>query len=196
MVKKIKKINKKVWNAVIHFFVLLVILLLLQVFLGRPVLCQARKLKLDCNARKAKLIECEALIKSVPDPEKAIEEIGAKIEEFKTKGISTKESLRIIQTLGQSVSGHNIEVISIKVREDLKRVDGSLPPGVAKVYMEMILKAPYQVLGEYLKSLGELSIGFSVESLSLEKKAAEKTTGKREELLTTLLLSTYSVWGL
>ncbi len=191
-----KEISKKTRDTVVLFFVLLGTLVLLQAFLGRPVLQQARKLKLECKAKEAKLRESEALIKSVPDPQRAIEEIESKVEEFKKKGISIKESLRIIQTLGQSVSGYNIEVISIKAGEDLKKVNESLPPGTTKVYMEMVLRAPYKVLGEYIKSLGELPMGFLVESLSLEKKAMEKSRGKGEELLATLLLSTYSVWGL
>jgi len=191
-----KEISKKSLDVVVPFFVLVVTLVLLQVFFGRPVLLQARKFKLEYKAKEAKLRECEALIKSVPDPQREIQEIESKVEEFKKKGISIKESLRIIQTLGQSASGYNIEVISIKAREDLKKVDESLPPGVTKVYMEMILKAPYKVLGEYIKSLGELPMGFLLESLSVEKKATEKNRGKGEELLATLLLSTYSVWGL
>jgi len=199
--------KKALEDAVIVFFFLLAALIVVQIFLGASVLRYARKARAEYKTKEARLKDCEALIKSVPNPQKTIEEIQAKVEEFKKKGISTKESLRIIQVLGESSKAYNIDVISIKIRDDLKKLDESLPPGVANVYIEMILKCSYQVLGQYLQSLNELPQGFFLESLGIEKKEVvlsaeagnkvpQEAGKKQEELLAKLLLTTYSVWGL
>lgn len=183
-------------------------LVLLQAFLGRSVIRYSNRLKSEFKEKQVKLKESEDLIKGMPNPQKAIEDVEKKIQEFKDMGVSRKQIPRIIQLLGKSIAEHNINIISIKPREDIKYGNENLPAGVTKVYIEMVISSPYQSLGEYMKVLSELPVSFSIESITLEKKqggpeyseakkAVEKIEEKKtekEELLCTLILSTYMVW--
>lgn len=200
-----KKPSKKMLDVIIFCSVSLSVLLLLHLFLGRTVIRYANRLKEEFKLREAKLRESENLIKSLPDPQKAIEEIERKAEEFKDMGISIKQFPRLIQLLGRSAAEHNINVISIKPREDIKAVNEVLPTGVTKVYIELVISSSYQLIGDYIKILSTLPISFSIESMDIEKKEpalesleTKKTTETKtqEELICSLLLSTYTIWEL
>ncbi len=74
------------------------------------------------------------------------------------------------------------------------------------MYVEMVLGCPYQVLGGYLADLGKLPVTFIIESVSIApreetatpapdaKKAAVSKGERPQELLITLLLSTYMIY--
>lgn len=189
----------------VYFF----ILILLHLFLGRAVIKYSIRLKEEFKQKEAKLRESEGLIKGLPDPQKAIEEIEKKAEEFKDMGVSRKQLPRLVQLLGRSTTERNINVISIKPREDIKAIDESLPVGVSRAYVEMVISGSYQTLGDYIKVLSMLPTTFAIESMTIEKKetlqdnreakrasTSEKAEEKQEQdiLLCTLLLSTYMIW--
>lgn len=142
------------------------------------------------------------MIRSLPNPQKAIEEMEKKVQEFKDMGLSKKQLPRLIQLLGQSANERNINVVSIRPREDIKLGTENLPTGVTKFYIEIIVNCTYKELGEYVKSLSELPVAFAVESLTVFKegsqaaRASGKNTEPQPELQAMLILSTYMVWEL
>ena len=184
----------------------IIILILLYLSLGRATFKYADKVKAEFRAKQAKLQESQELIRGLPNPQKAIEEIGKKVQEFEDMGLSKKQLPRLIQLLGQSANERNINVISIRPREDIKSGTENLPAGVTKFYIEIVLSCTYQVLGDYVKSLTELPVSFTVESISVIKsggplssadsKHSLKNPGQQSELQATLILSTYMVWEL
>ncbi|MFH0790606.1 MAG: hypothetical protein V2A64_03145 [Candidatus Omnitrophota bacterium] len=200
-----EKTSNRMVKVTVISVIFIVILILLHLFLSQTVLRYTKKVKSEFKLVEARLNEQEQLIKSVPNPQKAIEDIENKNQEFKAMGVSKKQFPRIIQLLGRSTADYNIDVISIRPREDIKLVNESLPAGINKVYIEMILRCSYQGFGEYLKALNDMSIVFCIETLTIERKEAvvisseDKKTpagAKREDddLKVTLLLSTYLVW--
>lgn len=202
-----KKPSKKMLDVIIYSCVSIFILVLLHVFLGVSIIKYSNRVKEEFKQKEAKVRELEALIKGLPDPQKAIEEVEKKAGEFRDMGLSRKQLPRLIQLLGFSTSERNINLISLKPREDIRTINESLPTGVSKVYIEMVISGSYQSLGEYLKVLSGLPTSFSIEAMSIEKKetnaelqdtrrAFEKTETKAEAegLLCTLLLSAYMVW--
>jgi hypothetical protein len=194
------------------FYVLVVcsgflsVLLFIHLFLGSLVMNYEKKQKRELKLREEKVQESESLIRRFPDPEKAIEEMEKKGEELRGMGLTRKQTPRLIQLLGQAAAKLNInKVISIKPRDDLRPTNETLPAGLSKAYVEVVISCPYQVIGEYIKSLSELPATFIIESLNVEEIAVspekEKTPGKpveqkSNELLATLILSTYMVWEL
>jgi hypothetical protein len=149
------------------------------------------------------------LIRRFPDPEKAIEEMERRGQELRDVGLTRKQTPRLIQLLGQAAAKLDInKVISLTPRDDLRPTNEVVPAGVSKAYVEVVISCPYQLIGEYIKSLSELPVTFIIESLTLEEKAesavspeTEKTPGKPEatksnNLLATLIVSTYMVWEL
>ncbi len=202
------KSSNRMVNVAIDCGIFITILVLLYIFIGGPLIRNERKIKADFKVRQDKLLDSQTLIKSLPNPQKAIEDMEKKVEEFKGMGVSRKQMPKIIQLLGRSTSEHNINVISIKPREDIIAEVENLPAGVTKVYIEMVMSSPYRVMGEYIKSLGELPVSFVIESVSIERKnegimspvpekkgqQPERAEEKSEDLLITLLLSTYMIW--
>lgn len=184
----------------------IIVLILLYLTLGGATFKYADKVKAAFKARQAKLQESQELISSLPNPQKAIEEIEKKVQEFEDMGLSKKQLPRLIQLLGQSANERNINVISIRPREDIKSGTENLPAGVTKFYIEIVLSCTYQVLGDYIHSLTELPVSFTVESISVIKSEATsssvdskhpvKNPDQQSELQAMLILSTYMVWEL
>ncbi|MBU0503812.1 MAG: type 4a pilus biogenesis protein PilO [Candidatus Omnitrophota bacterium] len=183
------------------------ILFLIYFLAGRPVINHSSKLKKEFNSRQAKLKESESLIRSLPNPTKAIEDIETKVQEFKDMGVGRRQLPKLIQVLAGLTSKSNINVISIRPRDDIHSGNENLPQGISKVYIEMILNCNYKTFGEYIKSLNEMPASFSIETITIDKKEdsidtpeakklPEKTVDKPVNLLITLLLSTYMVWEL
>lgn len=183
---------------------LVIALLLLHVFIGRPVIKYMNRLKTEFKSRQAILRNSEELIRDTPDPIKALGEIGKKFKEFKEIGLTRRQLPRLIQLLGKSFTDKNIYVVSIKPRGDIKSDSENLPVGVTKVYIEMVISCPYQALGAYMKTLSELPIAFTVETISVEKKedtpenkeakaGTEPSGVKPRDLIATMVLSTYMV---
>jgi Tfp pilus assembly protein PilO len=193
----------RILYLVIYGLVSAVILVLLYLVLGRLVLNYEKQTKAEFKTVQNKLKQSQELVNSLPDPAKAIEEIEKKAQDFKEMGLGRKQLPRITQLLGQAAGERNIDIISIRPRDDIKSGSENLPSGVSKVYMEITLNCNYQELADYVKSLDGLAVSFILESLSVEKKQGgasftqTRSPGKAEaepkELQATLLLSTYMV---
>lgn len=184
-------------------FTFILILVSLHIFLGRAVIKYANERKEEFKSREAQLKESEELVKGLPNPQKAIEDIEKKVQEFNAMGVTKRQLPRIIQLLGQTSGEHNVNVVSIKPREDIKSDTENLPAGVMRVYIEMVISGSYQQIGNYLKVLTELPVNFSIETVLIERREAvfDSAETKKasqdaaaQELLCTLLLSTYMVW--
>lgn len=199
------KTSNRMVKVTVISVIFIAILILVHLFLSQTVLRYTKKVKSEFKLVENRLNEQEQLIKSVPNPQKAIEDIENKNQEFKAMGVSKKQFPRIIQLLGRSTADYHIDVISIRPREDIKSVNENLPAGINKVYIEMILRCPYQAFGEYLKALNEMAIVFCIETLTIERKERVVVSGedkkssagaKQEDegLIVMLLLSTYLVW--
>ncbi|MCM8823821.1 MAG: type 4a pilus biogenesis protein PilO [Candidatus Omnitrophica bacterium] len=138
------------------------------------------------------------MVRTIPNPPQEIEKIRKALDELNDKAVSQQELPRIIQQLISKSSELKIEIISIKPRDDIRRNDEFLPKGVSKAYVEMIVKCPYRVLGEYLKALSDLPIIFTIESMRIERAKTEKdkidTKEEANPLIATLILSTYTIW--
>ncbi|MCM8800675.1 MAG: hypothetical protein NC912_01460 [Candidatus Omnitrophica bacterium] len=186
----------------------LIFLLGLYIFLGRPAIQYERRLRQELKAKQDKIKESEMLIRNFPDPQKALEEIQKKSEELKELGISRKQLPRAVQLLGQIANRLNIKkIISIRPREDIKDENESLPLGVTKTYIEVIVSCPYRLVGEFIKSIAESPLAFKIETLILEptsiepqspgsEKIGKKSESSAKEILATMLLSTYMIWEL
>lgn len=182
-----------------------IILLLSYFFIRGPIVKYKQKLKADFALAQEKLKETEDLVRRFPNPQKATEELEKKSEELKEMGVTSRQIPRLIQLLALPATKLNINISAIRPRDDIKAGNENLPPGVDKVYLEMVINSSYQLLADYTKALAELPTTFIIERLTIEKKASEqndtetphKTTEKaqekQDELLITLLVSTYSV---
>ena len=203
-----KKPSKKMLDIFITAASFVVILIVLHILVGLKVSKYEQKIKGLYRDKQAKLQESVNLIRVIPDPRKAIAEMEAKAEDIKEMGFSRKQIPRLVQMLGQSAGKFDVSVNSIRPREDLHINETDLPAGVNKVYIEMILYSSSKILGEYIKSLGELPVSFVLESMNLardesapevtsvDKKSLEKSEEKGQKLTVTLILSTYMVWGI
>ncbi|MCK9595291.1 MAG: type 4a pilus biogenesis protein PilO [Candidatus Omnitrophica bacterium] len=187
----------------VFVFPALVVFVLVCVYigLGLPAARYVDRARAELKNKQETLLESQELIRGLPDPRKAIQVMEEKVREFKDMGLSKKQLPRLIQLLGKSAVELNINVISIRQRDDMRPSENSLPAGVSKVYMEVVLNCGYQPLAEYIKAVGELPAAFSLESLSVDKKNDEhRGFGKNDipepGIQATLLLSTYMVWEL
>jgi Tfp pilus assembly protein PilO len=165
-----KSINR-VKQVVIFTSIFVGILLLVYILVGRPVLKYFDGLKAEFGQKQAKLQESQELVRSLPNPQKAIDEIKVKLQEFQDLAVSKKQVPRLMQLLGQTASERNITVVSLRPREDIKNENGELPAGINKIYLEIVVICSYQTLAEYIKSVSELPPAFNVESLTMEKES-------------------------
>lgn len=178
---------------------------LLHIFVGGPILGYSTRLTREFAQKQKKLSDSESLIRNLPNPQKEIDEIEGRIRELKEKGITPKQIPRLIQMLAGPAAKTDLNVISIRPREDLKLGAEGLPQGVDKVFIEIAVSGSYQSIGEYVKALNELPLAFTVEGLTMQKRGdqagyyaarrpSEKTEGKGQELLATLVVSVYTMW--
>jgi len=167
----IKKNVTRVSQVVTFTSIFFLILLLIYIFLGRPVLKYSDSLRAEFGQKQVKLGESQELVRSLPNPAKAIEEIRVKLKEVQELGVSKKQIPRLMQLIGQAASDHNINVVSLRPREDIKSEDSELPVGINRIYLEIVLNCNYQALAEYIKSVNGLATAFKVESLTVEKES-------------------------
>lgn len=172
------------------------VLLLLYIFVGRGISRYSDSLSKQVLTQSKKIKQYEELIRSYPNPGKEIEAIESKIGELKGRAASREQIPRIIQLLAGKTNELNINTLSIRPRDDIKSSDEKLIQGVSKVYIEIVMLTPYQVIGDYLRSLTELPVIITVESISIEKRQKTYITpgsSREDELMVTLLLSAYMV---
>ena len=176
-----------------------------QALIGIPLMKNKTRLATELKLKQSKIQEAETLIKNLPNPQKAIEDIEKKAEEFRDMEMNKKQLPRVINLLGHAINEQNITLVTIKPRDDIKTPNENLPTGVTKVYIEVVLNCSFRMLGDFMASLNKLPVVFVVENISLQKKEqpeaapgakrpAEKTEEKPEDLTATLLLSTYMIW--
>jgi Tfp pilus assembly protein PilO len=163
MPNKTKRSNR-VSQIIVFTSVSLGVWLLVYIFVGRPVLKYFDSVKAEFRQKQAKLLESQELVRSLPNPEKAINEIKDKLQEFQDLGVSKKQIPRLMQILGQTASERNIAVVSLRPREDIKSEESGLPAGIDKIYLEIVLSCNYQSLADYIKAANELPTAFKVES--------------------------------
>ena len=199
--------QNKLFRVSITSFILLTSLILLYMLLGRPVFKYSNNLKAEFKSAQDKLSESEGLIRNFPNPQKEMGELEKKAQELRNMGASTKQLPRLIQSLAMPANNLNINVSSIRPRDDLKAENENLPAGVTKIYVEVVMSCSYQTLAEYIKAVHELPTNFIIERLTIEKKeedageldaetkkTPEKNQEKPIELSANLLLSTYMIW--
>lgn len=180
------------------------VLFLTYLFLGRAAFRYEERLKKEFRSAQAQLQEAEDLIRSLPNPQKAIEELNRKVQEFRDAGISGKQLPRIIKLLVQAAQEDpDIEMSSIRPREDIQGANENLPAGISKVYIEMVFTCSYKSLGDHLKRIVDLPGGFTVESVSLQRREDSvpasrdaKSAERKNALHVELLVSTFTVWEL
>ncbi len=201
-----KKKKNRIVKVGIDIGIYLLILVVLHIFLGRPVIKLVNKEKEKLRDVQKKLQEMESLVRNIPDPKKKMEKLKKDIEKLKNKSASDKELPRVIRELTKKSSELNIEIISIRPISEIFFEEKELPRGVSKSYIEVVLKAPYKIIGKYLKALEELPIILTIETLSIEKpeellestekKEITKEVKKKKEekkVIATLLISSYTV---
>lgn len=199
--------ENKLFRVSITSSILLTALILLYALLGRPVFKYSDNLKAEFISTQEKLSESERLIRNFPNPQKEMGELEKKAQELRNMGASTKQLPRLIQSLAMPANNLNINVSSIRPRDDLKAENENLPAGVTKIYVEVVMSCSYQTLAEYIKAVNELPTNFIIERLAIEKKeedageldaetkkTPEKNQEKPIELSANLLLSTYMIW--
>lgn len=193
---KLAQSKSKTTKTIISCLIGGLILILLYIFPARMITRYSNNLKADLISRTQKIKECENLIRAYPNPEKEIETIEKKIQELEAKVTGGEQIPRIIQQLVRKSTELEIDIISIKPVENIKASQRQVIEGVRKVYIEIMMLAPYKVAGEYLKALTELPIILTVEGLTVEKKqetTRASVSAKNNKLLVTLLLSAYMV---
>lgn len=170
-------------------------IIILYFLLGRPALRYSEDMRKRFLLYQAKLQDGENLIRSLPNPQQSLDNIRRKNAEFRETSGAGKQLPKIIQILGQSASGRQINIISIRPREDLKTGAESLPAGVTKLFLEITFSGSYQEIGEYIKVLSGLPGGFSVETMTIERQErdAPKAEQKSGQLNARLILSTCMV---
>ena len=194
-------LKNKTVRSILIIATLLVFVMIMHFVVGRLILFKKlREEKIKAEELQQKLKDSQNLVNKFPNPKSKIEEIKGQMEELKKKSVSEKELPRIIQQLTKKSSELKIEIISIKPIKKVPFKEINLPHGVSKAYIEVVLKTNYITLGEYFKSLQELPIIFTIESVALERSdyfeeedfdPEQEVTG---QVVTTLLISSYTIW--
>jgi len=160
------------------------------------------------NDVQRRLEDTQKLVHDYPDARARTKEIAVRMDALKERSVSSKELPKIIQQLTKKTSELKIDIISIKPIDKPDFTEIGLPQGVSKAYIEVVVRAPYKTIGNYLKALKEMPILFTVEGISLEKtvrmdneKNRDKKTGSKEitpegEVVASMLISSYTVWRL
>jgi len=179
----------------------MVILGFLAIFLGIPLGRYSRKIAGVFYTKQKELSNARRMVRLNPNPQKGIDKIRKGMNQLRNRAVSQKDLPQIIQQLVRKSSELDIEIVSIKPKENIKVRGRELPQGVSKAYIEMIIKCPYDVLGNYLKAISRLPIIFTIESIYIEKieQIAQKPEIKRKAkkqnyIFATLILSTYAIW--
>lgn len=169
-------------------------LALLYFLMGKGILASAKKGENEFRAGQAKLQEAQELVRSLPNAAKAAEEIQKQDAELKELMFNKKQMPRIIQALARIAVDNGLDVVTIRPREDLK--DPDLSPGVAKIYVELVLYCEYRSLAEFIQKMNVPPYPFSTESLSLMKrvKIPGESSGSAGPLEADLVVSTVLMW--
>lgn len=201
------RFQSKMSQLALIAFGLAIFLLLLYFTASKTLFKYIERLKTDFASSQKALQEAHTVVNAFSNPKKSLEEMEEKARELKEMGTTSRQLPRLIQSLALAATKLNINIISIRPREDMRSTDENLPAGVSKVFIELTLSCPYKLFAEYAKAVSVLPVTFIVEQIGMEKKdeakaslgekkPVEKSAQIAEELLVTLLLSTYMVWEL
>jgi len=188
------KKENRILQIAIHISIYTFVLVSLSIAGDHFITVPLKKIEKKLKDAQSDLAKMEKMIREVPNPKKNIEEIQEKMEELKKKAASRRELPRIIQQLTKKSSELGIEIISIRPLEEISMEGKNLPAGVSKAYVEVVLKASYKKIGEYLKAIKELPIILTLESLSIAKPVEEEIGKGENTLIATLVISSYTVW--
>ena len=187
-----KKKNKLLEVLAFAVFSVLV-LALLYVLIGKGIITSAGKGEAAFKADQAKLQETQELVRSLPNPAKAAEEVRRQDADLKEMVFTKKQLPKLIQVLAKTAAGNGLGVVTIRQREDLK--DPDLPPGVAKIYVELVVYGEYRALAEFIEKVKDPPYPFSTESLTLTKRMKiPGEGGNTGPLEADLVLSTVMIW--
>lgn len=146
------------------------LLVLLYFLVGSAVFRFTRSAEAELKSRQAALQEIQELVRMLPNPAKAAEDLKRRSVELKEIGYNKKQLPKLLQLIGKMAVDGGLTVVSIRPRDDIKTAAASVPPGVVKVFLELDLRCEYTRLGEYLQSISTLPYSVAVESLSLSKR--------------------------
>ena len=169
-----RKSPNKVSYIIIFTSIFLGIFLLIYLLVGRPILKYSDEMKSEFSRKQAKLQESQELVRTLPNPQKAIGEIKAELQELQElqeMGGSKKQVPRMMQLLGATAADKNITMISLRPREDIKSESSEIAGGINRIYLEIVLLCNYQMLADYIKTVNALPPAFKVESLTVEKQS-------------------------
>ncbi len=155
--------------------------------LYKPKSIQIKKIQKQIYGVHKDIDKMKHMVDRVPNPKKEIEVIKERLQKLKEKAIDREQIPRIIQQLFQKTGELNIEVRSIKPRDNVEGLSADLPEGVSKVFIEANIRCSYRTLINYVRSLEDLQLLFTIEDLSIGKSRVEAV----ETLDVTLLFSTY-----
>ncbi len=173
MLKKIK-ISNKVPRIIVFILVILGVWLASYLLVGRPVIKYFGRLKAEFGQKQVRLQESQDLVRSLPNPQKAIEELKVVQKEFQDSAVNMKNIPRLLQLLNQTAGERGIRIVSLRHREDIKNENSELPEGISKIYLEVAVVCEYKELAEYVKADGGLPLDFKVESMTVEKDMGEE----------------------
>lgn len=193
------KVKSSRFTFILSFSISCVVaIIVLYLFVGRPVFKYAHIMRARFTENQDKLQQAEALMRSLPNPQRSLQDIERQYAEFREISGTGKQLPKIIQALGQSVAGRQINVISIRPKDDVKAGTENLPPGVRKMFLEMIFSAAYQEIGEYSRVLSDLPGVFTIETMTINRQEHDASKpGERSGLLNvSCIISTYMVGDL
>jgi len=200
--EKKEKIDLKAANvrSLITAGVELLVIIILSATLGTYLTNRVKRDEKLLADKKQELKSMREVISQVPNPEAEMLKLTQKQEELNEKSVSKKEITKIIKQLVSKSSGFEMEIISIRPREELLSKDKNLPVGINKAYIDMAVKSTYETIGNYLKALSELDMILTIEALRVRKADGKKgqlgvSEAKVDDVLSTLLVSTYSFSG-
>lgn len=165
---------------------------------GRPSLRYAADMRGRFVSYQERLQQAQDLVRSLPDPQRSLEDIERKHAQFRETSGAGKQLPKIIQALGQSVVGKQINVISIRPKDDVRAGVEGIPAGVRKLFLEMIFSGSYQDIGEYTQALSSLPGVFTIEAMTIDRQERDASRpADRSGLLTVnCIISTYMVGDL
>lgn len=166
-----KKSPNKVSYITIFTSVFFGIFLLTYLLVGLPVLKYSDDMKSEFSRKQAKLLESQELVRTLPNPQKAMDEVKAQLLELQEIGVSKKQVPRMMQILGATAADKNLTVVSLRPREDIKSENSEISAVVNRIYLEIVLLCSYQMLADYIKTVSGLPPAFKVESLTIEKQS-------------------------
>ena len=164
-------------------------------FAGRPAIRFSSDMRRQFISYQERLQQAEELVRSVPNPQRSLEDIERKQARFRETSGAGKQLPKIIQALGQSAADRQFNVISIKPKDGLKTGTDNLPAGVKKLFLELVFSASYQDIGEYAQVLSNLPDVFSIETITIDRQERDGSkAGERPGFLTaSFIISTYMV---